>query len=491
MALKILFTYFLVFVLCTVFFSFRLLEVPRGITTDEAAFGYNASLLSETLRDENGRFLPVFVLSLDSRDWRQPVTQYFQTFYFSLFGKSLFNLKFTSVLVISISGLLIFWLGRQIRNIAFGFSALLLFITTPIVMIHSHLALDNIMPIPFILIWILGLVLFEKKKLARFLIISAVSLGISFYAHKSMRSAASVWTILSIFYLIIQIKKYRIISLKNYSSVLLFAGAVLPFYLISPVLDYKYAGAVFGGQELKINSIYDFIYFYISSFDPSFLFIKGDLILHHSTGIHGMFLLSVLPVFIFGIYKSITSGDKLLKFLVICFFAGPVLMGFVGSIHRASRIIFLVPIFSLICAYGVLCLLKYKSKIYKILMTLYIIVIAANFYDFINYYWFRYAEDTYHIFYSPAGIEAYRKLGAAAKKEKLTPLISDSLLSIRGNEGTIEDFSRSLFFVRPEGFDERLQIPNGSILLSTNPNLKSGEKLFTDVKNYYLYLKRN
>ena len=34
------------------FFSFRLLEVPPGITVDEAAFGYNAALISKTLKDE-------------------------------------------------------------------------------------------------------------------------------------------------------------------------------------------------------------------------------------------------------------------------------------------------------------------------------------------------------------------------------------------------------------------------------------------------------
>lgn len=94
--------YFFIFVASLVFFSYRLNDVPPGMTIDEPAFGYNAVLLSETLHDENGRFLPVFVLSLDGKDWRQPVTQYFMAGYFKLFGPSVYNLKFTSVIVADI-----------------------------------------------------------------------------------------------------------------------------------------------------------------------------------------------------------------------------------------------------------------------------------------------------------------------------------------------------------------------------------------------------
>ena len=51
-------------------FTYKLTSVPRGITGDEASFGYNGILLARTLRDENGRRLPVFVLSLGGTDWR-------------------------------------------------------------------------------------------------------------------------------------------------------------------------------------------------------------------------------------------------------------------------------------------------------------------------------------------------------------------------------------------------------------------------------------
>jgi 4-amino-4-deoxy-L-arabinose transferase-like glycosyltransferase len=86
------------------------------LTDDEAAFGYNAVLLSRTAHDESGRFLPFFVLSLDGQDWRQPVTQYYLTALFKIFSPSVFLLRFSSVLVAITSAVLLYLLSLQLFN---------------------------------------------------------------------------------------------------------------------------------------------------------------------------------------------------------------------------------------------------------------------------------------------------------------------------------------------------------------------------------------
>lgn len=480
---------FLIFFFCLIFFSFRLLDVPRGITIDEAAFGYNASLIAETLRDENGRFLPVFVLSLQGRDWRQPVAQYMQVAMFKIFGRSLFNLKFVSVLAASFSGLLIFLLGLKILGKKFGFLALAIFLTTPVVVIHSHLALDNISPLPFILLWLFGLRSFNDKKNYRYILLAGVSLGISFYAHKSMRSAVPVWTILTVLYLFFaHVKNLKPFSLRKYKPLILFLASIAPFYIISPLLNYKYAGAVYGFDAIGFSSIYSFFNFYLSNFDLSFLFVKGDTILHHSTGIHGMFLLAALPLLVYGIYLAFKEKNPFFIFLVSCFFVGPLLLGLTGSIHRASRIIFLVPFFCLISAYGGLRLLQFKERLLKNALLVFSFIFILNFFDFINYYWFKYPQDTYHIFYSPVGIDAYKKLDKISKKENLTPLISADLLKTAEDSGTVEDFARSLYFVKPNAFTkEQSSLPQKSVLLTRDKFFKEGKKTDSGVENYFLY----
>lgn len=311
-----------------------------------------------------------------------------------------------------------------------------------------------------------------------------------------MRSAVPVWTILTVLYLLFtQVKSWKPFSLRKYKPLILFLASIAPFYLVSPLLNYKYAGAVYGSDAIGLSSIYSFFNFYLSNFDLSFLFVKGDTILHHSTGIHGMFLLATLPLLVYGIYLSFKEKNPFFIFLVSCLFAGPLLLGFIGSIHRASRIIFLVPFFCLISAYGGLRLwqlkdrfISMKAMLIRNALIVFSLIFVLNFFDFINYYWFKYPQDTYHIFYSPVGIDAYKKLDKISKKDNLTPLISADLLKTTEDGGAVEDFARSLYFVKPNAFtQEQLKLPQKSVLLTRNKFFKEGKKIDSGVENYFLY----
>src|SRR3989344_1171156 len=151
--LKPRFALLLILIFSIIFFSFRLSRVPSGVTSDEAAFGYNAVLLSKTLHDENNRFLPIFVLSLNGADWRQPVTQYYLTAFFRLFGSSVFNLRYSSVVITLVSAGLLYYLSYKAGGHKLALFSSFIFLTTPLIMIQSHLGLDNIMPVPFTIIW--------------------------------------------------------------------------------------------------------------------------------------------------------------------------------------------------------------------------------------------------------------------------------------------------------------------------------------------------
>lgn len=152
-----------------------------------------------------------------------------------------------------------------------------------------------------------------------------------------------------------------------------------------------------GGADIKINSFYNFIYPYLSSFDPTFLFINGDQTPYHSTGIHGFFLISTLPLFLLGIFYSL-SKDKNSKFLVTSFFLAPILYGTVNSVHRASRLMCLIPIYVLICANGIEYIKLKKFPYKKVVLTIYLFLILFNYFDFIQYYYSVYPKLTQNIF---------------------------------------------------------------------------------------------
>lgn len=443
-----------------------------GLTADETAFGYNAVLLSQTGHDENGRFLPFFVLSNNGTDWKQPITQYYLAFLFKLFKPSIFLLRFSSILITLLSSILIFKFSQKVFNPKYAALTVVIFLTTPLIMIQSHMGLDNIMPIPFAIIWIYCLFLYEKNKNLKLLIISAVALGINFYSYKGMRAVFPVWYCLSLLYLFQKPIK------KNLKPILVFSFFSLPFFLVSPILNHIYPGAIFGGATPKINNIYDFLYPYFSSFDPSFLFIKGDDLLFHSTGYHGFFLLASLPLFLAGIYKSLKT-NKFSRFILLIFFSSPILYGMVDSVHRASRLMCLIPFYSIICVYGFQQLLKISQK-YKVFFISFLLVSAiANYFNFLNYYYFDYAKLTQNFVGDMKYYLSFKSLQENAERLKLSPYISQDISNPLFE--SIYFPNHNLHYVHQD-----LTSPPGSILLTNRAEIPEMTNLNIPLKYYKL-----
>ena len=481
----------IVFISSFFFFSLRLLDVPKGLTIDEIAFGYNGVIISETFRDETSRFAPIFALSINGKDWRQPVMQYFIVGFFKFFGPNLYNLKLTSVVIASLSSVLIFILGKKLLGNLGAIMSVILFATTPIILIHSHLALDNIMTIPFTLLWLLTFYWYEKTKNPKFLIGAGITLGIGFYSYKGMRSFVPIWSLLTLIYIAQPLidKKTASTLAKIKKPLTIFITSILPFYIVIPLLERKYAGAVLGQVNIGGVGIYGFFRSYLSSFDPSFLFITGDEILNHSTGRHGMFLLATLPFFILGLVQVFKKGGFWIL-IAVSFFTGPLLFGFPGSIHRASRLIALSPFFILIATLGFSKLYENLKK-YKWLLITLVMLFVINASDFLNYYWFSYADDTFPIFYH-SGIEpAYKALDEKSAEKNLTPLVDSTILKAeKTDEGYINTFYRSIYFTSPpQSWTEDEQLPESSILLTRNSELKGLKKVEDNLNGFYLYTK--
>ncbi len=461
--------------LVAIFFTYRLTQDPPGLTIDEASIGYNAVLIEKTFRDETGRFMPIFPLTINGHDWKQPSSVYAAAIIFKFFGASLFTLRMVSVLTAIVSLILIVYLNFLLLGNSGALISGLLFLTAPIVLMHSHLAQENIMPVPFVTAWLLGILLFKKSKGLKYLFFSGLFLGFSIYSYKGMRAIVPSLAVVTFIYLLL--------SQKNLKALLIFCLGLSPFVLTIPWVNAHYAGALFDNQGFTLLKYYDFLYPYLSSFDISALFIKGDITPWHSTGFHGVFLISTLPLYLVGLITAFKkkTDDHFWLFLLGGFFLSPLLFGQIGSVYRFSRLLVLVPFFVTFCTLGLLTLWKTKKGL--LLTSILALVIFLNFIDFATYYWFTYPVIN-RTAYGQNTEKYYKKLADIAKTRKLEPYIFTDDYLAQGEDAHFFEaayFDKKIKFWKPGD-----SLPKNGLLMTRLAKQPGLTELENDGPFFYL-----
>lgn len=441
-------------------FTFKLTEVPPGINGDEAAIGLNAIYISKDGNDLRGNFLPVFTALPDSQDWKQPITVYSVSLAFKIFGPSYFTLKAVSIFNVLLSALLLFYLIRMLMGNFLASLGLLIFLTTPIIMIQSHLAMENIAPLPFIILWLIGICKYNQQTKDRYLVLMGLSLIFAFFSYLGMRLIMPVLFLLSIV----------LLFYKNKRKIPIFISIFIPF--VSSLLFFKdqYPGSLWGlYRPYIVDSYQNFFLPYLSNFDPTFLYFFGDSTPYHSTGKFGMFLIATLPLFILGVIKIIRLNQLIPNFVTITFFLSPILFGLGSTIHRASRIVGLVPFYVIICCYGLLLILDLKKQILKkAAVALLVAFILLNYSDFIKDYWFEYPNRVNSDFSKPIHL-GFEKLSEQSKKNNLTPVVQSDL---HLQNPTAFSFFEASFFQQPLkkwSISEKIP-PNSAVLIEKGYN---------------------
>lgn len=454
LALFIIFGWFL--------FTYRIIEVPPGINGDETAIGLNAVLVSKTGYDSSGRYLPLFAAVKDSKDWKQPVTFYSEVIAFKIFGPSYFTLRAVSVVFALLSGILIFLLIYELTSFKTAVFGVLLFITTPIVMIQSHLALENIAPVPFITFWLWMLVKYSKTLKIKYLLLGGIALAVSVYSYLGLRLIMPPLTLLTVFFVYYLNRKNPKLAVKK---IFIFILAVIPILLILPLVKEEYPGSFLGQyRPYKISSYQELIMPYISSFDPSFLFLKGDSTPYHSTGKQGVFLLASAPLFLAGTIAILRQNQPILIFILISFFITPVLFGLGSDIHRGSRLLSLIPAYVVVTALGIASFLNLKRKVWRFIsISLILMLIILNFKDFLTDYWYDYPGRAKEHFSKPYHL-AFETAKGLATSRNLTPFIQKDF---RDQNSFAEDFFENIYFpdkLKTWGDDEPLPVKSTIIV---------------------------
>lgn len=443
--------------------SYKILDVPPGINGDEAIIGYNAALIAKNGHDSTGNFLPLFTRVPNSQDWKQPITLYSTVLAFKLFNPSYFALRSVSVVTTLIGGTIIFFLIKKILGFKAAVVGLILFITTPIIFIQSHLALENIAPVPFVTVWLMMLANYTKKKNRIFLSVAGVFLGISIFSYLGMRMIVPVLILISLGYIIYVNRKKHALIFNHFSW---FLFGVVPFPILLLFSRFFYPGAILGlYRAVEIQNYQTFFLPFISSFDLSFLYLLGDTTPYHSTGKQGMFLLASLPLFILGIVSTIKKREPFLVLCLTTFLLIPLLFGLGSTVHRASRLLALVPSYIVISSFGFLLIDEIKHKIIRIFVfTVAIFLVLLNFVDFVNDYWYQYPQRIKVEFARPIHI-AFDKARELSRETQYEVYIQKDFFS--ENDFTVNFFEKAYF-------------PDGSTKWSTDQPLPPKAVLIAD-----------
>ncbi|OQA93460.1 MAG: hypothetical protein BWY24_00478 [Microgenomates group bacterium ADurb.Bin219] len=494
--------YFFLFVGLYFWLSWQLTRIPPGINFDEASIGYNACLISDNLRDETGRFLPVFILTLDGKDWKQPVNVYAAAFLFKIFGKSYFNLRLVSVIFALVSGLVFWRLLRLFFSELLSLAGLLLFFSSPSILIQSHLVLENIAILPFFILWLYFLFAFSQRPKIYKVFLSGIFLGIDIYAYKGARALIPVYLGLSLLFLFF--RSYTLRKRKNavtgnlkqfkdiFKPMMLFLLGIMPFVLPLKWLNIHYLGAIYDPAVIsnKFASFYESALIYFSSFDFSFLFVKGDSMLTHSTTRHGIFLAPTFFLFFLGLFQMVKEKRPEYYFVLISLALTPFLLMTVGSIYRASRLMVYIPLATIIFTLGVKKLSEIKPIILRgFIMIFFGAALLATYYDFASWYFNPYPKRISGDF-SPNFDSAFKILADLAKETGKSAFIEDN--DFRSYKSEMQFFKEVYFTHEKPEFWVREKEPfpeNGLVLTSIGgsgqvanlaeiPSLQSGQKTF-------------
>lgn len=155
---------------------------PPSLNWDEVAWGYNAYSISETLKDEYGKVLPVFTRSFD--EYKSTLPLYLMIPSIKVFGLNEFGVRFPSALMGTLAIVLIFLLARQIfKDERIALVSSFVFAIEPWAVHLSRVYCDANEALFFLL---LGFLLFLYSKKRHYLLpFSVLSFMLSMYTYNA------------------------------------------------------------------------------------------------------------------------------------------------------------------------------------------------------------------------------------------------------------------------------------------------------------------
>lgn len=305
---KVIYFLLYIFILVSILSSriYKLASDPPGLFFDESSIGFNAISILKTGYDEHGVYLPLYFESVG--DFKNPIYIYTVAGVFSIFTPSEFTLRSTSILFFGMALFFLLVLVSKVfnKNRVVDLYALTLFGFLPLFFVLSRIAFEVISQLCLVslftlLVW-LSFQGDEGKSTLIYAGVAGVVLGVSTYSYTTQRllSVLMLVIIWVVYVKRVNLKRLFLLTL----SFILFSIPLLFFMYSHPgVVTARFNELSFLDDNLRlIDKIYMFIANYAKYWSLDYLVIHGDPNLRHSTGYGGVTYISIIVLFIAGLF---------------------------------------------------------------------------------------------------------------------------------------------------------------------------------------------
>lgn len=398
--------FLIIFFLSSFIRLYNLSVFPSSLNWDEVSIGYNAYSILKTGMDEWGQFFPLSFKAYG--DYKLPGYIYLDVPFIAIFGLNEIGVRLPSALAgVSIVCLFFLILKNLTKNLMLSFIAMLIAGVTPWLIIFSRIGLEAQLALFLTtLAFYLLLVGIEKPK---YLIISAIFLGLSIFAYNSSRVIYLPLIIMAFLFFKNKLPQDKSLHI----SLIILATAfilMLPLALLqdssarfrwTTIID---EGAVSKIEQLREGSILhpligkliynkltyivpEIIKNYFSHFDPNFLFFKGSSNYQYSVPGYGLILPILLPFLLLGMIQVIRQKLTWQYFLIGWLLVAPIPGAITRDSPHALRSLFMVVPLVIFSSLGINYFLNLlKNRLQKFFLVVLILLIFINFIHFWNKY---------------------------------------------------------------------------------------------------------
>jgi 4-amino-4-deoxy-L-arabinose transferase-like glycosyltransferase len=394
------------------FYAVKLEHTPPHLHRDEIMFALQAQSIAATGHDLEGHAFPLYfeMQSLGEHVWFHPVLVYGTALFLKVLPFNESVIRLPSVVVGAIDVLLMYFIAaRLFRSPRWGIGAALLLALTPAHFMHSRLAMDFIYPVPFVMAWLLCLLIYIERRRLRWLFLATGFLGAGFFSY--IAAILTMPLLVAVTLLALWTTSTR--TLRPY--LVACAGFLCPLLVAAPWLLYHWSfvtdtlgryqigvGAQHAGPVVAQGSpmavargmlagvqpsmLTARLSLYWRFFDPAYLFVSGGFArLTNSTRHVGLFLLPFLVFVPLGLLQMLTVRRTPPSLVVFLGFALAPVAACLAVLepYASDRELVLLPFGVLIAAFGIERLLAMRRRWGRVAATGLLVLIPLHFVFFV------------------------------------------------------------------------------------------------------------